>query len=217
MCQQSLPSQYDPTSDPSTITSNHNTFYLYPDFFNTTQCLGSTTSIQYQFCYLFNRNNGQPATVFTVLILSDEGSVYRVLHSYSEREDRDACPTVSNTCCKTVSLTVTLNIQRELALGFVIPAVTGGNALYASNSVMSPGFSVSSTTVPSTAMDSTIDKAGFLGVRQRTSNRRFSVSFATESSSISTATTTSASPVDTTMILISMVNERLKSYFIIIL
>ncbi len=110
--------------------------------------------------------------MFTVLILSDEGSVYRVLHSYTEREDRDVCPTMSNICCKTVPLAETLNVQRDLALGFVIPdsSVTDGNNLYASNTGMSPGFAVSSVIVPNTAVDSTINKAGFSGVRLQINN-----------------------------------------------
>ncbi len=201
MCQQSLPSQYDPTSDPSTTASNYNTFYLYPDFFNPTQCTGPTTSanIEYQFCYLFNRNNGRRATVFTVLILSDEGSVYRVLHSYTEREDRDVCSSMSNTCCKTVPLAETLNVQRDLALGFVTPdsSVTGGNNLYASNTGMSPGFVVPSTTVPNTAVDSTINKAGFSGARSQINNQQFSVSFATGSPTMATTTTVSSMATST--------------------
>ena len=70
-CQQSLPSQYNPSSDSSVTASNPLTFYLYPDFFNTAQCTGSIMNIQYEFCYMYTRNTGQRATVFTVLILND--------------------------------------------------------------------------------------------------------------------------------------------------
>lgn len=182
-CQQSLPSQYNPSSDSSTATSNLSTFYLYPDFFNTTRCLGPIMNIQYQFCYLFAKAQGSP-DVFTVFILSDEGSEYRVLHSFTKREDGN-CDVV---CCTTESIDVILNVQRELALGFVIPSNTRGNALYESDTTMSPGFAVASTI---TATDSTINKASFLGVRQQIRNRRFSVSFAIESSSLATTTTVS--------------------------
>ena len=202
-CQQSLPSQYNPSSDSSVTASNPLTFYLYPDFFNTAQCIGSIMNIQYEFCYMYTRNSGQPATVFTVLILSDEGTVYRILDSYTEREDRNGCPTMSNTCCKTVSRSVSLTIQRELALGFVT-ADARGNALYQSNTAVSPGFIVNSNSVQSTAIGSMISTTSFLGVRQQISNRRFSVSFTIESS---IATTTTALPLDTTMItMTSMVN-----------
>ena len=209
-CQQSLPSQYNPSSDPSVTTSNEDTFYLYPDFFNTAQCTGSVMNIQYEFCYLHTRNSqGPPGNVFTVLILRDEGVVYRILDSYTETEERnqDVCPTMSNTCCKTVSRPVSLTIQRELALGFVTPgsADARGNALYQSNT-MSPGFIVNSNSVPSTTIGSTISRASFSGTRQDVKNQRFSVRFSIESS---IATTTTASAVDTTMFtMTSMVNWR---------
>ena len=192
MCQQSLPSQYDPTSDSSTATSTQSTFYLYPDFFSTAQCTGSIVNIEYQFCYLYTQTMGRPGTVFTALILSDEGSVYRILHSYTEIEDRNLCPTMSNTCCKTVSRVVSLNIQNDLALGFVTPAgsESDGNALYQSGAT-SAGFIVSGTIVQNTAIDSTISGENFEGVRAQINNQRFSVSFAIDSS---TTTTTLAHP-----------------------
>ena len=195
VCPQSLPSQYDPINDPSTATSILNAFYLYPEFFSPAQCTGSIVNIEYQFCYLYTRNAGQRGTVFTALILSNEGSVYRILDSYTEREDRDVCPTMSSTCCKTVSREVSLNIQNDLALGFVIPGNDSlGNALHQSGAV-SPGFIVASTVVLNTSIYSTISRASFSGVHQLINNRRFSVSFAIDSS---TTTTTLAPTVETT-------------------
>ena len=156
---------------------------------------------------MYTRNTGQQATVFTVLILRDEGAVYRILDSYTEREERDKCSTMSNTCCKTVSQPVSLTIERELALGFVTPgsADARGNVLYQSNT-MSLGFIVNSHSVPSTAIGSTISTASFSGTPQEVKNQRFSVRFSIESS---IATTTTASAVDTTMFtMTSMVNWR---------
>ena len=171
------PSQYNPSSDSSTTASNQGTFCLYPDFFNTAQCTGSIMKILYEFCYLHVRNSqGSPGNVFTVLILRDEGTVYRILDSYREMEERnqDVCPTMSNTCCKNISRPVFLAIERELALGFVTPgsADARGNVLYQSNTAVSPGFIVNSNSVQSTAIGG-ISTASFLRVRQQISNQRF--------------------------------------------
>ena len=201
LCQQSLPSQYDPTSDPSTTTAFPDTFHLYPEFFSTTQCTGSITEIQYQFCYSYpSETTGQPATVFTVLILSDEGSVYRIIDSYTEREDRNLCNSTSNTCCKTVTRAVSLTIESDLAIGF-LTADSLGNALYQSDTVFSPGFVVSGSIVPSTDINRAINSTDFSGVHPRISNRRFSVNFTTDSSIM--ATTNAISSVDTRTSMVS--------------
>ena len=130
--------------------------------------------------------------MFTVLVLRKEGSVYRVLHSFTEREDRSNCGTTGNTCCKTESITATLNVQRDLALGFLIPAVTGDNALYTSNTTMSLGFEITSTVdiVSNTDIGNTIAKASISGDPQQINNQRFSVNFETESSSLATTAAT---------------------------
>ena len=140
-------------------------------------------NIQYQFCYLFARSPASPDDVFTVLVLSDEGSQYRIVHSFTEREDRE-CDLVSGTCCKTIQVAETLNVQRDLALGFVIPEVTGGNALYASDTSLSMGFESPGTTGLNTDVDSRIGKTRFSN-RQLISNRRFSISFTTEPPTVS--------------------------------
>lgn len=140
-------------------------------------------NIQYQFCYLFARSFASPDEVFTVLVLRDEGSLYRIIHSFTEREDRD-CDLVSGTCCKTVQIAETLNVQRDLALGFVIPEVTGGNALYASGTSLSLGFESPGTTGLNTDVGSRIGKTRFSN-RQLISNRQFSVSFTAEPPTVS--------------------------------
>ena len=154
LCQESLPDQYDPTIDSSTTTSVLNNFYLYPSAFNDTQCVGTLSSLQYTFCYLFARSTAAPDTVFTVLLLRDDGDSYTVLDSYEEREDRQ-CDLTGNTCCKTVTITSQLVVERQWALGFVIPSDSGGNFLYAA-STTSSGYQ--SSNLPSTADNSIISK-----------------------------------------------------------
>ena len=143
-------------------------------------------------------------TVFTVLILSDEGSVYRIIDSYTEREDRNLCNSTSNTCCKTVTRAVSLTIESDLAIGFVT-ADSLGNALYQSDTVFSPGFVVSGSIVPSTDINRAINSTDFSGVRPRISNRRFNVNFTTDSSIM--ATTNAISSVDTRTSMVSDISR----------
>ena len=158
----------------------------------------------YQFCYMYTRTIGEPVTVFTVLILSDEGSVYRIIDSYTEREDRNLCNSTSNTCCKTVTRAVSLTIKSDLAIGFVT-ADSFGNALYQSNTAFSPGFVVSGSIVPSTDINRAINSTDFSGVRPRISNRRFSVNFTIDSSI--TATTNAISSMDTRTSMVSDISR----------
>ena len=194
LCQESLPDQYDPTSDSSTTTSVLNNFYLYPSAFNDTQCVGTLSSLEYTFCYLNAQSQGRPETVFTVLLLRDDGDSYTVLDSYEEREDRQ-CDLTGNTCCKTVAITSQLVVARQWALGFVIPSDTGGNFLYGA-STTSSGYQ--STNLPSTAENSIISKLTLTGGLQTISNRRFSVTFETEVP-LESLTTTAESLTTTTV------------------
>ena len=188
LCQQSLPLQYDPVADPSTATSNLDSFYLYPSAFNDTQCVGKLSSLQYHFCYLNAKSTGQRPVVFTVLILRDDGDAYTVLDSYSEREDRGCDLMESNTCCKMVDISSQFQVRTDLAIGFVIPNDVNGNFLYsAGTQSVSRGIRTTTDAVNiASAVNSRIEKQG-LPEEQMINNRRFSFMFSTDSPSLITS------------------------------
>ena len=186
-CRESLPAQYNPVDDTSTTPSSFNTFYLYPHAFNSTQCVGTVSSLQYHFCYKNVRNTGSRPTVFSVLLLRDEGNSYSVLNSFSESEDRSC----ASTCCKMVPIDINIGVQRDLALGFIVPSNTGGSFLYETTSVTSLGYQTTGSTMFTTTVGGTIAKASLSGDLQLISNLRFNVILETASSVPSLITTQS--------------------------
>ena len=191
VCQQSLPLQYVPEDDTqSTLPSSVGTAYVYPDAFSPTQCLGVVTRLQYSFCYSrSSQGGGQPPAVFTVLLLENAANSYTVVNSYTEREDR----TCALSCCKTVdvALPAEVSIQRDFALGIVIPSITGSNFLYQATH-MSMGFAAAAVNLGSidiTSVGSTISKSTLGLSPTLINNRRFSLSFETGSPTTEPATT----------------------------
>ena len=174
MCEaESFPPQYVPADDTSTLQSNAGTFYVYPNVFTTTQCVGTVVTPQYSFCYL-RATSGPPREVFTVLLLRNGADSYTVLDSYTETEDRSC----AQPCCKTVDRAVEVSVQSDLALGFVIPSDPGGNFLYAAVNDISQGFQINTAGLQlSTSVGGTISKASLGLSTAPINNRRFSVAF----------------------------------------
>ena len=189
MCQQSLPPQYVPEDDIQSITpSSVGTLYVYPNAFSSSQCLGRVTRLQYSFCYSISQSIGLPPDVFTALLLGNATNSYTVLNSYTEREDRDCDPM----CCKMVDvgLDTELLIRRDLALGIVIPSIIDSSFLYAALNDRSIGFAVSTTGLSSiTSVGSTISMSNLGQSPTLINNRRFSLTFETQTAAATTATT----------------------------
>ena len=171
---ESFPPQYVPADDTqSTTPSNAGTFYVYPNVFTTTQCVGTVVTPQYSFCYL-HATSGPRREVFTVLLLRNGADSYTVLDSYTEIEDRSC----AQPCCKTVDRAVEVSVQSDLALGFVVPSNTGGNSLYTAANDISQGFQINTAGLQlSTSVGSTISKATLGQSTIPINNRRFSVAF----------------------------------------